>query len=450
MKTYDKRIAFVLAKQHLIAHGGLGQFALGFARMCRELNWKVDIITDQPERDTPFIERLAEEGVTNIISPKNPLPYTAHAGTFAFSDSMNFEKMANFRSAMMHAFETNLYDCIVCNTYESVPAIYALDLGKSIPIVYYTHNEFMVFKASRKVKNVFTDAFNQFFLKLMEVPGLYVGTQTERNREEFNIPTARCLPMPMPEAGLLELYDGPREGVLFIGRWEPGKQPTEFLEVIAECRLPARILTNANGAKKFEEWFKDNKITDYKIGVGLTGQEKVDFIRSCKVHLNTSLRECYPFAFFECLGHMPCVVRTQAEWRKNFYSGMYRAVEDKDLAQTVLELYGLTENRTARQERLNEIIHLDRMALDNWNLFLTKQFRNATGSSGSRISNFTGRYASFIQDLNRTQLAVDDLKPVYACWGKFRVIYTDAHTYLATTSDFVPDETGGSLEDLFA
>lgn len=452
MKTYTKRIAFVLAKQHLIAHGGLGQFALGMARMCRELGWKMDIVTDQPARESEFVDRLTEEGVTNIVAPKDPLPYSKHAGIFAFADSMNFEKMANFRSAMMRALETNVYDCVVCNTYESVPGIYALDLHWKIPLVYYTHNEFMVFRSTRKVKNVFTESFNAFFIKLMELPGLTVGTQTERNLNEFrrNGATGRVLGMPVTEASLRDCNFGPREGVLFIGRWEPGKQPQEYLDVIKATGLPARVLTNSNGARKFEEWFRENGISDYKIGEGLTGQAKVDFIRNCRVHLNTSLRENYSLAFFECLGQMPCIVREKAEWRHNFSEEYYTVSSDENLAAMTKQHYEREMSRHSIIMRSSYVENLDADAKQNWFAFLDSQTHDASGSSAAKINTINGRYSDFITSLGRTSLAVDDVKSVYNNLGKFRVIYTDNNTYLTTDPTFTPNESEGSLDELFA
>ncbi len=44
MKTYSKRIAFLISDQHFIPHGGIGQFAKGFTEMCQRIGWKVDIV----------------------------------------------------------------------------------------------------------------------------------------------------------------------------------------------------------------------------------------------------------------------------------------------------------------------------------------------------------------------------------------------------------------------
>ena len=43
MRIYKKRIAFCISDQHLVPHGGIGQFAKGFVEMANNIDWKVDI-----------------------------------------------------------------------------------------------------------------------------------------------------------------------------------------------------------------------------------------------------------------------------------------------------------------------------------------------------------------------------------------------------------------------
>ena len=144
MNTYKKRIAFCLSDQHTIPHGGLGQFAKSFIETFTPLGYKIDIITDKPTSNLAFKEYLESVGANFVWAPK-PYSYSNHTKTFMFEDSYNFEKMASFRDAMMYALGRNLYDIIICNTLESFPGIYALNLHKTVQVIYYTHNESMVF-----------------------------------------------------------------------------------------------------------------------------------------------------------------------------------------------------------------------------------------------------------------------------------------------------------------
>jgi len=94
-------------------------------------------------------------------------------------------------------------------------------------------------------------------------------------------------------------------------------------------------MTNKNGAKKFEKAFQEAGITDYEIKAGITGKEKVDFVCGSSVFFMPSLRENYPFAFLECLGHMPCVVLDKQDWSDNFDSKFYNKVNINDAGETI-------------------------------------------------------------------------------------------------------------------
>ena len=56
MRTYNKRIAFLISDQHFIPHGGIGSFCKGFTEMCDRLNWKVDILLDKAPNNNNFKE----------------------------------------------------------------------------------------------------------------------------------------------------------------------------------------------------------------------------------------------------------------------------------------------------------------------------------------------------------------------------------------------------------
>ena len=164
MKLYDKRIAFMISDQHFIPHGGIGQFSKGFTEMCSRIGWKVDIILDKdPTND---FSKLIESLGSNIISPTEPLRYSDHTATFAFSDTINFEKIINFRKALLKAFTENIYDMVVCNTQEAMTAAYAMTINQYIPVVFYTHLHSMIFRESQG-SDVFLPSYHNFYNKHM-------------------------------------------------------------------------------------------------------------------------------------------------------------------------------------------------------------------------------------------------------------------------------------------
>ena len=453
MNTYKKRIAFCISDQHLVPHGGIGQFAKGFTEMAKNLNWKVDIISDKAH--TNDFAKLVESLGANLISPDAPMSYSNHTGTFAFTDSINFEKMLNFRNAIMKAFHTNIYDMIVCNSLEAMPAAVSFDLNRYIPVVLYTHEESMVFRDTRKFKGVFTESCNEFFNNLMNLENVHIGTQSPRNVIEIKNNGGQNvfnLSMPMSERKLLEKYTGETKGVLYIGRWEDRKNPEAFLKVIKETGLPAKIMTNANGKKKFEARLAELGITDYEIKSSIVGEEKVEFIRSSRVHFNPSLRENYPFTFFECLGQMPCVVIDKSEWVTNFDSKYYHRDTLDKCAGIVTQLYN--QDNSERNESARQYVHgLDFRTAEQWVDFLKGYIQTATAKSdAAKINEYdTVKYGQFIVDLNRKQLAIDDVKSVLTNRSKYNIIYSDTDSYLSKDPNFIPiEEANSSLESLFA
>jgi len=445
MKLYDKRIAFLISDQHFIPHGGIGSFAKGFTEMCGRIGWKVDIILDKAPTNL-FSDLIISLGA-NMVYPDEPLRYSDHTATFAFSDTINFEKIINFRKAILKAFETNVYDMIVCNTQEAMTASYAMTVNKYIPVVFYTHLHSMIFRESQG-SDVFLDSYHNFYNKHMEFTDIIIGTQSQKNIDEltkFGATNCQLLRMPMSERGLLEPYSGTRKGVLFIGRWEEGKNPEAYIRVMKECKLPCKVMTNSNGAKKFEKAFSDAGITDYEIKAGITGQEKVDFVRGANVFFMPSLRENYPFAFLECLGHMPCVVLDNQDWSDNFEREYYHQVSIGSAADMIKTLYGTNQLSSV----LDYVKQLDDEVAQGWITFLDNFAGKRSNTNAAKINTYdTVKYSDYIKDLNRTHLAREDFESVLANKYKFlNVCYTDSDTYLSKDPTYKPveEETALSL-----
>ncbi len=441
MRTYNKRIGFLIADQHFIPHGGIGQFAKGFTEMCQRINWKVDIILDkQPTNEfSDYVKSLG----ANIVYPSNPLRYSSHTATFAFSDSINFEKMVNFRESILQAFQTNIYDMLVCNTQEAMSAAYAMGIGKYIPVVFYTHSYSMVFRDEQDFSDVCIDEYHNFFNKHMELSHSFVGTQSQKNVDEmtkYGAKNVSLLRMPLSERGLLQPNDGPRKGVLFIGRWEERKNPSAYIKVMKETGLPCKVMTNSNGAKKFEKAFSEAGITDYEIKIAIVGQEKVDFIKSCKVFFMPALGENYPFAFSECLGHMPCVVLDNQEWSDNFDEKYFYKEKLANAGNLIKLLYNV-DNYYANGA-LDYINQLDNDTAKGWIQFLDNFIAKRSNTNAAKINNYdTVCYRDYIKELDRGHLAREDFESVLANRHKYIVnVYTDDNTYLSKNPVFKPEE----------
>ncbi len=405
--------------------------------MATTLNWKVDIVLDK--KPMHKFSKDVEDLGANLIYPETTIPYDMHTGTYSFSDCMNFEQIANFRRSIMLAFKNNLYDLVVCNTQESMTAMYSLDLTSYIPVVFYTHQARMVTR-EQKNHDVFLDPYHVFYNKHLEFDGIIVGTQSDRNKTNllsYGAKKVEVLPMPMSERGLLEFNQGNREGILYIGRYEPRKNPEAFLKVIQETGLPARVMTNTNGAKKFEAEFKKRGITDYKIGIELTGEDKVAFIQNCKVHYNPSYSENYPFVFYECLTQLSCVVLDTQDWADNFDSQYYTVTDKKNAADVITSLYQQPVSDTGS----TYVNMLDKQCEDKWQSLLDNFTGKQSSSTVAKINReYTVKYCDFIEQLDRNFLSQEDIVSVLGNRHKFKVIYTDQNTYLSKDETFIPAE----------
>lgn len=434
MKTYTRRIGFLVSYQTLIPHGGIGQFTKSFCELMDEHNIKVDIITDKEPKDNEFIKSLK----ANIIAPVESLPYTTHSNIFMYGDTYCYERMANFRNAIVKALEHNLYDAFICNTYESVQVASTMGLDDCIQIIAYTHLESQIFKDT---KNPFLDTTNEMMRKQLEMSSVYVGTQSKFNQLEIDN-GAWHLPIPISERGLLEKHNKPREGVLFVGRWEEGKNPELFLELIEQTQLPAKVMTSANGAKKFEERLKKIGVT-YDIRVGIIGKEKVDFMTSARVAFNPSTVESYGMAFYEQHIQLPTFVLENQRWTKNFDGHFFFETNKKDMASDVKGAYDMfaTSNDWYSKGSLDHAIAQEDTVFHKWNKcfseFKTKQSNSNTAAI---CKEHTVKHSDFIKGLCRNVICIDDVRSVLSNKHKFTVTYTDNDTYLSKDPHFVPTE----------
>lgn len=432
MRTYSKRIGFIVSYQTLIPHGGIGQFAKSFCELMDEHNIKVDIITDKEPQDNEFVKSLK----ANIIAPLEPLRYTDHSNIFMYGDTFCYERMANFRNAIVEALEHNLYDAFICNTYESVQVASTMGLEDVIQIIAYTHLESQIFKDT---KNPFLQNTNVLMRQQLGTSGIYVGTQSKFNQLSLD-ESAYHLPIPITERGLLEEHHKPREGVLFIGRWEEGKNPELFIDLIEQTKLPAKVMTSPNGVKKFEERLKKIGV-QYDVRASIVGQEKVDFITSARVAFNPSTVESYGMAFYEQHIQLPTVVLENQRWTNNFDKHHFFTVNKKNMASTVLDLYNNVADAKTWYDNgiLSRYRDMENNIFHKWNEcfndFKGKQSNNNT----AQICNFgTVQHHEFIQSLGRKIICIDDVRSVLTNKHKFSVIYTDDDTYLTKDPTFQP------------
>lgn len=435
MRTYDKRIGFLVSYQTLIPHGGIGQFAKSFCELMDTHNIKVDIITDKEPQDNDFVKSLK----ANLIYPKESLPYTTHSNIFMYGDTFCYERMANFRNSIIEALEHNLYDAFICNTYETVQVASTMGLEDCIQVIAYTHLESQIFKDT---KNPFLNSTNEMMRKQLETSGVWLGTQSKFNEASMDFTNVWHLPIPVTEKELLTEYTGDREGILFVGRWEEGKNPELFIDLIEQTKLPAKVMTSPNGVKKFEERLKKIGAT-YDVRASIVGQEKVDFIKSSRIAFNPSVVESYGMAFYEQHIQLPTLVLENQRWTKNFNDEFFYYCNKKNMAQRAKELYDSFE-KAETWYNLGSLEHanfMEKRAFGKWNDCFHEFEPKTSNTNTAKICNeTTTTHRDFIESLGRKVICIDDVRSVLTNRHKFRTIYTDNDTYLSKDPVFEPTE----------
>jgi hypothetical protein len=323
---------------------------------------EVDIVVDKKPTNSFVNSLIVPFGAIKLKYNSRPLSYSKHQSIFMYGESVNYEKIINFQQIMVQLLNDNKYDYIVVNSQEAFAALATIDTKTKV--ILYTHLYKQIYPDA-KIHDVFLPAYHTFYGQFLQMDHLIVGTQSKRNYDsliEQGCKNVKILPMPMSERELLVESNQEKRGVLFIGRWEAGKNPEAYIRVMKETGLPCKVMTNSNGEKKFIKAFNDAGITDYEIRAGITGQEKVDFIKSCKVSFNCSLIENYPFAFIECVGHMPVVVLDKQDWSDNFDTQYFSKVKECDASDAIHKAYKITSRKNA----LEYVCSLDKKAKQSW------------------------------------------------------------------------------------
>jgi hypothetical protein len=281
----------------------------------------------------------------------------------------------------------------------------------------------------------------------LSIPNIDIGTQSKFNQLHLD-ESSYHLPIPITERDLLTEYKGEREGILFVGRWEEGKNPELFIDLIEQTKLPARVMTSPNGVKKFEDRLSKLGVK-YDVRASIVGQEKVDFIKSSRIAFNPSIVESYGMAFYEQHIQLPTLVLTEQRWTKNFNKDFFYGCTKKDMAQRAKDLYDSFENASTWY-LLGSLEHAQQQeatVFHKWNECFNEFKPKQSNTNTAKICNqTTTKLKDFITDLGRNVICIDDIRSVLTNKHKFRIIYTDEDTYLTKDPSFEPvQETTESL-----
>jgi hypothetical protein len=454
MKIYDKRVAFAISSWNLIAHGGVGIFAKTFFEMADELNWKVDIILDVPPKNNSLVDWLKARN-TKFFIPHNPMKYDEHHNIYVFSSTLCNERIINFRNAFVQAMSEHVYDFVIANFLEEVDAIYNLGFSKNIPILLYTHHENTVGFSN----DVFMEEYRTRYISQMQYPNMVVGTQSEVNVEflktSYNV-SALALPMRVPERQLLESVDQERDGLLFIGRYEEGKNPEAFTKACEEIGAKPKVLTGKSSVKKWIAEFNRLGIVDYEIKAGVIGLEKVKFIQSARMAFHPSLRESFSFATFEELHSCPTYAFVEYGWYNNFKDLGINKVTKKDYIEVMKESYNQPWDQEFYLNQLSKLQEHDKNISSKWKAVLDN-FKSRSTNRNKRIVDLLTDKCITLQDFYKLRdrpslVGVDEYASVLNQRSYYKVIQVDDYTYVTSKTNNIvfPVESKKDDDDLFS
>ena len=348
------RFAILTSSQHAIPHGGIGQFTKIISELLINYGHEVHILFDKKPKNN-FLLNVGDRH----FYPSKPLP--SEKTDDHHKQGIDRAKIQNFKHILDFTIDFD-YDFYLVNTPEAFASID--QIKTSAKVILYTHlfNQIFPEQAGRSVfTNEYVEYFNSFLYKDMTV-----ATQSEYNRQRLishGVKDCIVLPMPLPEPDLLlSSQHVEKSGVLYIGTHSPGKNPSAYIKTMAKLGLPCKVMTSRKGKIKFEQNFKKAGITNYDIRVGITGREKVEFIKSCRVFFNTSLLESFSFATMECVAHMPVVVLDRQIWSDNFDSRYVCKVNIRKAPEVIMDLYHKDYNDFA----ISYVKELHDSAVDAW------------------------------------------------------------------------------------
>jgi glycosyltransferase involved in cell wall biosynthesis len=307
----------------------------------------IDIVCDgEPESN------FLTEYKVNVYYPSKEerLAYSKHSNLFQFSDSFNFEKSINFRTAIIKALSNHVYDVVICNDTESAFVCNQMELHKSMKVASYAHECATVNPTLGE--GVFKNCYYDLIDKMMFWPDITTLIQTEQNKtklldkfEDYPIDLNTVVQLyPLTDSNSQNIKD--IDGLLYIGRHEDRKNPGEYIKVLKAIKdkygveVKANVMTRSAHVKKFEADFAAIGHTNYEIVSDVVGDEKAKIIQKSKVAFMPYKNESFGIAVLEALRYMPTVVLDKYDWHYNFKGfSNYIVADSKEVVDIIWSAY---------------------------------------------------------------------------------------------------------------
>jgi hypothetical protein len=246
----------------------------------------------------------------------------------------------------------------------------------------------------------------------------------------------------IPEPALLEPYDGPKEGILFNGRWEPRKRPEEFVNLCKESGMKPKVMTSTKAVNKFEKAFEKAGIKDYEIRSGIYGTEKVQFIQSCEICYHPSHHENFSFSVYEALCCLPVLVDSDCYWHQNFEDlGFYLEHSTKENRAE------LARKLTKKNIQSDSVYKYHASVKKAWEDILDTKVENKDRNNIFTRHNSSIYLSKWYASLGRP-VSIEDIMMVHSSYKENEIIQTKDGTFISKDGS-VPEENHSLISRFF-
>lgn len=307
-RNFPHRVCLALTARHLDPSGGISNFILGLVKMFPDTLF--DIVTDDAAEAQKWFGVLPNIHYSTIANTKI-LSNNSFWQT-SFSLNVHLGKTLLIAEALAEQCKQVVYDHILVNDYESLYAAMLTGLVNIMPVSYITHIPLK--------SQIYPEMFGELENLILQHSKLSVITQLDTNKSDYTCAEKMVTaPLPITDERFLVPYHGPRDGILFIGRYETRKAPEKFIEFVK--RFPGtkvKILSGGKNPKeKWQKVLSDAGVTNLEFGHKLTGEEKVRFIQSACLAYHPSSNESFGLCALETLYSCPTIL-SDAPWADYF------------------------------------------------------------------------------------------------------------------------------------
>ncbi len=307
-QSFPQRVCIALTARHLDPSGGISNFVLGLVKMFP--NTLFDIVTDDTSE-----AQLWFGNYPNVHYPQSSLSKTLQPSSFwmtSFSLNVHLKKMVLIADTIANQCKQVIYDCVIVNDYESLYAALLTGLVNIMPVCYITHIPLK--------SQIYPAMFGELENLVLQHNKLRVITQLDTNKADYTCADKmETAPLPITDDRFMVPYDGPRDGILFIGRFEMRKAPEKFIEFVKQYPgMKVKILSGGKNPKeKWQQCLSAAGVTNLEFGHKLTGEQKVRFIQSAKFAYHPSINESFGLCALETLYSCPTIL-SDAPWADYF------------------------------------------------------------------------------------------------------------------------------------